>query len=464
MWPPYSHPASDGREAGANRRLHLDPTGRCDRGRTYTVTADGGGSGNPVTFATTTGGLCTVAGSTVAFTHAGTCTITAEQTGNTDYAAAPTATQSVPVGKGSQTVTFTSPPPANAVVGGSYQPTATGGGSGHSVTFSIETASSTAGACSIDTTTATVSFTGTGTCILNANQNGDTNHTPATQVQQSITVSPARVTVPGAPTDLVATAGDGSVTVAFTLPTSIGGAPITGYTVTATGGGSTKTATGTTSSITVTGLTNGTTYTLTVTAANSAGHGPASAIATATPVAAVSVHIYGVSGTATPPSGSASPIGPGSLTATVGSAGFADGTLTLPDIDIPNYPLFGVLPTSVHARVVPAGPVTGTITNGTLTVTSSVNLVIGQVSVFGLPLLTPGSVCQTVTPSTVTLTGSADVLQSGGTLSGGSYTAAKFSGCGFLGFFLEPLLNANVSAIPNAITATLAKPLVTAAP
>ncbi len=200
--------------------------------------------------------------------------------------------------------------------------------------------------------------------------------------------------------------------VSFIPPDATGGAPVTGYTVTATGGGKTVTVPGPASPITVDGLTNGTAYTFTVTATNSAGTGPASV--TATPVAPVSVDTYGASGTATPPSGSALPLGPGSVTATVGSAGFTDDVLTLPDINLPNYQSFGVLPTSVHARVVPAGPVTGTINNGTLTVTSSVNVVIDQISVFGLPLLTPSSVCQTVTPSTVTLTGSAGVLQSGG--------------------------------------------------
>ncbi len=177
---------------------------------------------------------------------------------------------------------------------------------------------------------------------------------------------------------------------------------------------------------------------------------------------AATVKTYGVTGTSTPPSGSATAFGPGSLKATVSSTGFTDGALTLPDINIPNYQLFGVLPTSVQARVVPAAaPVTGTISGTTLTVTSSVNLVIDQISVFGVPLLTPGSKCQTVAPSTVTLTGAASALQSGGNLSGGTYTAAKFSNCGLFGFFLEPLLNANVSGIPNAITASLAAPTTT---
>ncbi len=176
---------------------------------------------------------------------------------------------------------------------------------------------------------------------------------------------------------------------------------------------------------------------------------------------AASAKTYGVSGTATPSGGTPTPFGPGTLKATVGATGFTDGTLTLPDINIPNYQLFGVLPTSVQARVVPAAPVNGTISATKVTVTSSVNLVIDQISVFGVPLLTPGSTCQTVTPSTVTLTGDPGVLQSGGSLSGGTYSAAKFSNCGLFGFFLEPLLNANVSGIPNAIAANLGAPTAT---
>jgi hypothetical protein len=87
-------------------------------------------------------------------------------------------------------------------------------------------------------------------------------------------------TVPGAPTILNAAAGNASATVNFDKPASDGGSPITNYTVTATDvtnpsdGG--QTASGGSSPITVAGLTNGDTYTLTVTAANSAGSGPPS--------------------------------------------------------------------------------------------------------------------------------------------------------------------------------------------
>ena len=80
---------------------------------------------------------------------------------------------------------------------------------------------------------------------------------------------------PGPPTAATATAGVESARVGFAGPTAIGGAPVTSYTVTPSPGG--PPAIGATSPITVTGLTPGTSYTFTVTAANSAGSGPASA-------------------------------------------------------------------------------------------------------------------------------------------------------------------------------------------
>ena len=83
-------------------------------------------------------------------------------------------------------------------------------------------------------------------------------------------IYPAANSVPGTPTGVTASAGNAQATVSWDAPASNGGAPITGYTVTASSGGSQCTTTGATSCV-VTGLTNGTDYTFTVTATNGLG-------------------------------------------------------------------------------------------------------------------------------------------------------------------------------------------------
>jgi hypothetical protein len=81
--------------------------------------------------------------------------------------------------------------------------------------------------------------------------------------------------VPGAPTNVSATAGDGSAEVSFTPPADNGGAPITAYTAISSPGPLSGSCSA--SPCRVTGLTNGTSYTFTVTATNEAGEGPQSA-------------------------------------------------------------------------------------------------------------------------------------------------------------------------------------------
>ena len=63
----------------------------------------------------------------------------------------------------------------------------------------------------------------------------------------------------------------------FAPPAANGGANVTGYTATCTGGGAAPFMTGTTSPITVTGLTKGVSYTCSVIATNDAGSSSPSA-------------------------------------------------------------------------------------------------------------------------------------------------------------------------------------------
>ncbi|MBS0556195.1 MAG: hypothetical protein JSR27_02145 [Proteobacteria bacterium] len=152
---------------------------------TFALTATGGASGNPVTYASNSTGVCTVSGSAATIVSAGTCSITASQSGNSTYGAASPVTDLIAINPAGQSISFTSTPPTSPAIGGTYAVSATGGASGNAVTFSIDAASA-AGACSISGNT--VSFTGTGTCLIDADQAGNANYTAATRAQQTLTV------------------------------------------------------------------------------------------------------------------------------------------------------------------------------------------------------------------------------------------------------------------------------------
>ncbi len=92
-----------------------------------------------------------------------------------------------------QTIVFTSADPSPARSGAMYDLAATAS-SGLPVEFSVDPAS-TPGACSLNGTT--VSFTGGGTCLLDADQDGDSAWAAAPQVQMEITVQglPPRIVI-----------------------------------------------------------------------------------------------------------------------------------------------------------------------------------------------------------------------------------------------------------------------------
>ena len=165
-------------------------------GGTYVVTAAGGGSGNPVTFtidSSSTSSACSISGSAVSFGQLGRCVIDANQAGNAIYHPAAQAQQTITANgaaKMSQSITFTSVPPASPAAGGTYVVKATGGGSGNPVTFTIDS-SSTSSACSISGSA--VSFGQLGRCVVDANQAGNAIYHPAAQAQQTITVNGTKI-------------------------------------------------------------------------------------------------------------------------------------------------------------------------------------------------------------------------------------------------------------------------------
>lgn len=205
-----------------------------------TLTATGGGSGNPVVFTidTTSTATGTISGNTVTVTGAGNLVIDANQIGglvnDVYYAAAAQVQQTIVISPAPQTINFTAPTsPVTFAPNLQIALTATGGASGNTVVFTVDTSSTGTGTISGDTLT----VTGAGNLVIDANQAGNTDYAAATQVQQTIVVNQASQTITFTPPpppiyfvaggitiNLVATGGASGNPVVFTVDKSSTGA------------------------------------------------------------------------------------------------------------------------------------------------------------------------------------------------------------------------------------------------
>ena len=159
-------------------------------GRPVTLTAKAS-SGLPVTYTTTTSGVCSVSGSSATTVKVGTCAVTARQAGNDRYAPARDVQRSfaVHIGhahgnasqdkKASQAITFglLAPAAVGQVVHLSASAT-----SGLAVSFRPDTPA----VCSVSG--ATVTTTAAGTCTVTASQAGDNRYLTAHEITQSFQV------------------------------------------------------------------------------------------------------------------------------------------------------------------------------------------------------------------------------------------------------------------------------------
>ena len=153
-----------------------------------TLSAIGGGSGNPVIFGSLTPLVCTVTGTTVSFAAAGACVVSADQVGNVSFNPAPQLSLNIVVNKVQQTISGFTASPLAAEVAGTSTLSATAS-SGLSVSFG----SATPAVCTVSA--ATVSYLSVGTCSVTANQAGDTVYAAAPQVVLNIGVAKAEQTI-----------------------------------------------------------------------------------------------------------------------------------------------------------------------------------------------------------------------------------------------------------------------------
>ena len=148
------------------------------------LSATGGGSGNAITFASTTTDVCTVSGSTATIVKAGTCSITASQEGNANYNAAPDVSQSFVISKATPTFSFSAPSAQSFSSGGLVDLSA---GTSSDSTGTITYTSQTTGVCSVSGTNAEMLTAGT--CTIQASQEADDNYLAPSPVTDSFAIN-----------------------------------------------------------------------------------------------------------------------------------------------------------------------------------------------------------------------------------------------------------------------------------
>ena len=210
----------------------------------FTVSATGGASTNPVTFASQTTPVCTTSGtngSTVTIVAVGTCTIRASQAGNANYAAAPNVDQGFTVAQGTQTTLVAVSTPSTIAFGGTTTLSSTGGTGTGAVTFASNNAN-----CTIVGTTLTAAAVGT--CTVTATKAADTNYTAATSAGITVTVNQATQAITGfapaspvlfgaSPATLTATGGASGIGIVFATTSANTICTVSGNQVTFTGVG-----------------------------------------------------------------------------------------------------------------------------------------------------------------------------------------------------------------------------------
>ena len=201
-------------------------------------------------------GNCSLSGTTLTITASGSCTVTASQAGNGNFNAAPTLAPNFTVGKEPQTITFAKLTTPVVFPLSSIKLSATGGGSGNPVTFTVT------GPATLSGTTLTI--TGPGSVTVTANQAGNGNYLAATPVSQTIQVNqPPCITSAASTTFEVGVAGSFQVKATGT-PT-----PTFSESGTLPSGVTFNTTTGVLSGTPAAGT--GGTYSITITAANGVG-------------------------------------------------------------------------------------------------------------------------------------------------------------------------------------------------
>jgi hypothetical protein len=234
---------------------------------TFTVSATSDAGFTP-SFTSGTLSTCSVSGTTVTLAAAGTCTILADQIGDTYYAAATQVQQSFSITLGTQATLNIAATSSSAAFNGSLYTAnpafSTSGGSGSgAVTYAIVTGSTATCTLSSSAADATLTATGNGTCFIAATKATDSNYNSATSANFTFTFTKATLATPADPTVTGAATSATELSVNWVAVTNATSYTVYWYNST----GSTLVGSNTPGLITtyaITGLTENTTYQVSV--------------------------------------------------------------------------------------------------------------------------------------------------------------------------------------------------------
>ena len=135
-----------------------------------------------VTYSSQTPSICTMSGSSVILISAGDCIVAANQTGDANFAAAPTVTQVVNITRAEQLISFATAPVIR--IGATANVSASGAlpNSGNAITFR----SATPTVCSV--LGKTVTAIAAGVCTITANQMGSVSYLDAREIRLSFVI------------------------------------------------------------------------------------------------------------------------------------------------------------------------------------------------------------------------------------------------------------------------------------
>ena len=144
-------------------------------------------NGASIVYSTNNNAICSVTGSTLTITGAGSCSVTANQAGDTNYAAAIAVVKTFTVNLATNTITFAAAP--TGLTYGETSQTRTVSATAASGTIAYSTSSP---ACAVNSSTGVVAIISAGSCAITASVSGaSANYATANSATQTLTIAAA---------------------------------------------------------------------------------------------------------------------------------------------------------------------------------------------------------------------------------------------------------------------------------